>query len=273
MFSFLSFLPVLCVGSSFANPLSASQHFSFSPLRVRSTDDDGSSTARRTHIIVWLAEQHLTQVQLRGIWALPAPFDGTRLLLRRYSLPTRILISCPYLKIPKLAERRTQTKKVVAPKSGAKSAFGTILRVIRTLGRKDRSVLRRMHQQMVANLSTRSHHQKAESSHQPVWASRKILSHQKKCSRQKIRGQTRKNKMSCVQRTQLYQTKIQWNVGTLPTGLGLTATGLLEKQGFQCSALNIRRYGIVTQVRHARTHGNKQRPSAYPRKKKKKSFS
>lgn len=45
MFSFLSFLPVLCVGRSFANPLSTSQHFSFSSLRIRSTDDDGSSTA------------------------------------------------------------------------------------------------------------------------------------------------------------------------------------------------------------------------------------
>lgn len=47
MLSFLSFLPVLvlCAGRSFANPLSTSQHFSFSSLRVRSTDDDGSSTA------------------------------------------------------------------------------------------------------------------------------------------------------------------------------------------------------------------------------------
>lgn len=41
MFSFLSFLPILCVGRSFANPLSNNQHFSFSSLRVRSTDDDG----------------------------------------------------------------------------------------------------------------------------------------------------------------------------------------------------------------------------------------
>lgn len=47
MFSFLSFLPVLCVGRSFANPLSTSQHFSFSSLSVRSTDDDGSSTAAK----------------------------------------------------------------------------------------------------------------------------------------------------------------------------------------------------------------------------------
>lgn len=45
MFFFLFFLPVLCVGRSFANPLSTSQHFSFSSLRARFTDDDGSSTA------------------------------------------------------------------------------------------------------------------------------------------------------------------------------------------------------------------------------------
>lgn len=46
MFSFLSFLPVLCVGRSFANPLSTGQGDSFSSLNVRAiTDDDGSSTA------------------------------------------------------------------------------------------------------------------------------------------------------------------------------------------------------------------------------------
>lgn len=45
MFSVLFFLPVLSVGRSFANPLSTRQHFSFSSLRVRSTDDGSSAAA------------------------------------------------------------------------------------------------------------------------------------------------------------------------------------------------------------------------------------
>ena len=45
MFSFLSLLPVLCVGRSFANPWSVGKDFSFSSLGVRSTDDIDSSTA------------------------------------------------------------------------------------------------------------------------------------------------------------------------------------------------------------------------------------
>lgn len=52
--------------------------------------------------------------------------------------------------------------------------------------------------------------------------------------------------MSSVQRMQLCQLKIHRNLGTPPTGSGLTATSLLEKQGFQRSALIIRIYGIIT---------------------------
>lgn len=45
MFSFLFLLPVLCVGRSFANPWSVGKDFSFSSLGVRSTDDIDSSAA------------------------------------------------------------------------------------------------------------------------------------------------------------------------------------------------------------------------------------
>lgn len=81
----------------------------------------------------------------------------------------RLLISCPYLEIQKLAEHRTQSKKVVTPKSGAESSFGTFLLVIRRLGRN-------------GNWGQTLPHQKAESSHQSVWTSREILSCNKKCS-------------------------------------------------------------------------------------------